>query len=62
MTLQQFVDAYPLVVIAGGFIIGIVAYLAVRIVLANASCLVHLGCAMLVLIAILVLLALLLAR
>ena len=62
MSLQQFFDAYPLLVIAGAFIIGIVAYLAVRIVLSSASCLVHLGCAVLVVIAILLLLAVLLSR
>ena len=62
MSLQQFFDAYTLLVIAGAFIIGIVAYLAVRIVLSSASCLVHLGCAVLVVIVILLLLAVLLSR
>ena len=62
MTLQQFFDTYPLLVIVGAFIIGIVAYLAVRIVLSSASCLVHLGCTVLIIIAILILLAVLLSR
>jgi hypothetical protein len=62
VTLPQFFDAYPLLVVVGAFIIGVVAYLAVRIVLSSASCLVHLGCAALVVIAILLLLAVLLSR
>ena len=62
MTLQQFFDAYPLLVIVGAFIVGLVAYLAVRIVLSSASCLVHLGCTVLIVAAILVLLAVLLSR
>ena len=62
MTLQEFFDAYPLVVIIGAFIVGVVAYLAVRIVLSSASCLVHLGCAVLVIIAILLVVAMLLSH
>lgn len=60
--LQQFANAYPVLVVVAAFIIGAIAFLAVRIVLANVSCLLQLGCAIMIIIAILLLLWLLLSH
>jgi uncharacterized membrane protein len=62
VSVQQFLNANPALVIIALFVVGIIAVLAVRILLANASCLVHLGCAIVVIVAIILLLRLLLVR
>ncbi len=59
VSMQQFLNASPVLVIAALFVFGIIAVLAARILLANAGCLVHLGCAIVVIVAIVVLLRLL---
>ncbi len=62
LTLQQLLNANPVLVIVGVFVVGIIFVLAARILLASASCLVRVGCAIVVIIAIGVLLRLLLVR
>jgi hypothetical protein len=57
---QQFLNANPVLVIVALFVVGIILVLAGRILLENAGCLAHLGCAIVVIVAILVLLRLLL--
>ena len=49
---QQFLNANPVLLILALFVIGIIAVLAARILLANAGCLVHVGCAIVVIVAI----------
>ena len=61
-SVQQLLNANPVLVIVALFVIGIVAVLATRILLENAGCLAHLGCTVLIIIVILVLLALIIAR
>jgi hypothetical protein len=60
VSVQQFLNANPVLVIVALFVVGIVFVLAARILLANASCLLQLGCAIVVLVAIALLLRLLL--
>jgi hypothetical protein len=62
VSVQQFLSANPVLVIVGLFVVGIIAVLAVRILLENAGCLLHLGCAIVVIVAIILLLRLLLVR
>ncbi len=59
VSVQQFLNANPVLLIAALFVFGLIAVLAARILLANAGCLVHLGCAIVVIVAIVVLLYLL---
>lgn len=61
-SVQQLLNANPLLVIVALFVIGIVAVLAARILLANAGCLLHLGLAIVVIVAVVVLLRLLLVH
>ena len=61
-SVQQLLNANPVLVIVALFVIGIIAVLAARILLENAGCLVHLGCVIVVLAAIILLLRLLLVR
>ena len=61
-SVQQLLNANPVLVIVALFVIGIVAVLATRILLENAGCLAHLGCVIVVLAAIILLLRLLLVR
>jgi hypothetical protein len=62
VSLQQFLNANPVLVIIVVFVVGIVFVLAARILLASASCLVRLGCAIAVIVAIILLLRLLFVR
>jgi hypothetical protein len=55
-SVQQFLSANPVLVIAGLFVVGIIAVLAARILLANAGCLLHLGVALVVIVVIILLL------
>jgi hypothetical protein len=49
---QQFLNANPVLVIIGLFIIGIIVILAVRILLGSAGCLLRLGCAIVLIVGI----------
>jgi hypothetical protein len=60
--LQQFINANPLLVVVAAFIIGMIAFLAVRIVLASAGCLVRVVVTVAIVIAILLLLRFMLVR
>ena len=62
VNVQQFLNANPALVIVALFVVGIIAVLAARILLASASCLVRLGCAIAVIVAIILLLRLLFVR
>ncbi len=62
VSLQQFLNANPVLVIAALFLVGIVGVLALRILLVNAACLLRLGCALVVVVVIVLLLRLLLVR
>ena len=55
-SIQQLLNANPALVIVALFVVGIIAVLAVRILLENASCLAQLGCAVVVIVAIFLLL------
>ncbi len=55
-------NANPILVIVGLFVVGIILVLAVRIVLQNAGCLMQCGCAVVVLVIVLLLLRFLLLR
>ncbi len=57
--MQQFLNANPVLVIVGLFLISAIAVLAMRILLANARCLIQMGCSIIVIAAILLLLRLL---
>jgi hypothetical protein len=59
---QQFISANPALVILALFVVGIILVLAARILLANAGCLVRLGCAIIVIGVIILLLRLLFVR
>lgn len=61
-SLQQFLNANPALAIVGLFLIGVIAVLAIRILLANAHCLIQLGCSIVMIAVILVLLRLLLVH
>lgn len=58
--MQQFLDANPVLVIVGLFVVGIIMVLAARIVLETAGCLAQVGCLLVVLVAIFLLLRFLL--
>ncbi len=60
LSVQQFLNASPVLVIVALFAVGIIIVLAARILLENAGCLVHLGCALVVIVGIILLLRLLL--
>jgi hypothetical protein len=45
VSVQQFLNANPVLVIIALFVVGIILVLAVRILLQSASCLLQLGCA-----------------
>ena len=59
---QQLLNANPVLAIVALFVIGIIAVLAARILLENAGCLLHLGCAIVVIVAIVLLVRLLFVR
>ncbi|GEM_PF-2816020 len=60
--LQQFIDANPVLAVVATFIIGVIAFLAARILLASSGCLARLAVAVVVIIAIGVLLRFMLVR
>jgi hypothetical protein len=60
VSLQQFIDANPVLAIIALFVVSIILVLAVRILLQNAGCLLQLGCAFGVIIGIFLLARLLL--
>jgi hypothetical protein len=55
-SVQQILNANPVLVIVALFVVGIIAVLAARILLENAGCLAHVGCAVVVIVVILLLL------
>ena len=59
---QQFINANPALVIVALFAVGIIVVLSMRILLANAGCLVRLGCAILVVAVVILFLRLLFVR
>jgi len=60
--LQTFFNANPVLAVLAAFGIGIIAVLAIRILLASAGCLVRVAVAAIIVVAILFLLRMLLAR
>ena len=56
VSVQQFLNANPVLVIVALFVVGIILVLAARILLQTAGCLVHVGCAVVILVAIFLLL------
>jgi hypothetical protein len=60
--LQQFINANPVLVVIAAFIVGVIAFLAARILLANSGCLARLAVAVVIIIAILLLLRFMLVR
>ncbi len=60
--LQPFINANPVLAVVAAFSIGIIAVLAVRILLANAGCLVRVAVALAIVIVILLLLRMMLVR
>lgn len=60
--LQSFINANPVLAVVVTFGIGIIAFLAVRILLANFSCLARVAVAIVIVVAILLLLRFMLAR
>ena len=52
VSLQQFINANPVLVIIALFVVGIILVLAAHILLNTAGCLVRLGCAVAVLVVI----------
>ena len=62
VSMQQFLNANPVLVIVALFVVGIIGVLAIRILLQSAGCLLHLGCAIVVIVVIILLLRLLLIR
>ncbi|NTU63040.1 MAG: hypothetical protein HGB05_06455 [Chloroflexi bacterium] len=55
VSVQQFLNANPVLVIVALFVVGIVLVLAARILLESASCLLQLGCAIVVIVGIILL-------
>jgi len=55
VSVQQFLNANPVLVIVALFVVGIVLVLAARILLENAGCLLQLGCAIVVIVGIILL-------
>ena len=60
--LQQFVNANPVLVVVAAFIVGAIVFLAVRILLASAGCLVRMVVGVVAIIVILLLLRFMLMR
>jgi hypothetical protein len=60
--LQPFINANPMLAVVAAFGIGAIAVLAVRILLANFSCLARVAVAIVIVVAILLLLRFMLAR
>jgi hypothetical protein len=56
VSVQQFLNANPVLVIIALFVVGIVLVLAARILLENAGCLLQLGCAVVIIVIIFLLL------
>ena len=54
-SVQQFLNANPVLAIVALFVVGIIIVLAARIVLENAGCLLQLGCAIVVIVGIILL-------
>ena len=50
VSLQQFINANPVLVIIALFVVGIILVIGARILLESASCLVQLGCAVVVIV------------
>jgi hypothetical protein len=50
VSVQQFINANPVLAIIVLFVVGIVLVLAARILLANAGCLLQLGCAVVIIV------------
>jgi hypothetical protein len=50
VSVQQFINANPVLVIVALFVVGIILVLAARILLENAGCLLQLGCAIVVIV------------
>lgn len=51
-TLQHALVAYPILTICAALIVGILVFLAIRILFHSLGCLVHVGCAVLIAVAI----------
>ena len=60
LNVQQILNANPVLVIVALFVVGIILVLAARILLENAGCLAHVGCAIIIVIIIFFLLRFLL--
>ena len=60
VSVQQFMNANPVLVIVGLFVVGIILVLAARILLENAGCLMQIGCAVVIIVIIFLLLRFLL--
>jgi hypothetical protein len=50
VSVQQFINANPVLAIIALFVVGIILVLGARILLENASCLLQLGCAVVVIV------------
>jgi hypothetical protein len=55
-SVQQFLNANPVLVIIALFVVGIILVLAARILLENAGCLMQIGCAVVIIVIIFLLL------
>ena len=60
VSVQQFMNANPVLVIVVLFVVGIILVLAARILLENAGCLMQIGCAVVIIVIIFLLLRFLL--
>ena len=60
VSVQQFMNANPVLVIVVLFVVGIILVLAARILLENAGCLMQIGCAVVIIVVIFLLLRFLL--
>jgi hypothetical protein len=56
VSVQQFINANPVLAIIALFVVGIILVLAARILLENAGCLMQLGCAVVIMVIIFLLL------
>ena len=52
VSVQQFMNANPVLVIIALFVVGIILVLAARILLENAGCLMQIGCAVVIIVVI----------
>ena len=50
VSVQQFMNANPVLVIIALFVVGIILVLAARILLENAGCLMQIGCAVVIIV------------